>query len=559
MPRRAQTRPAHPRARAGSALLSILIVLIALSLAVAISVMGGARTQALAGLYTQGERAQAAAEAAAAMGTREVFDALDRDADGTIGSISADNNAANDPTLSTSRVWATRAVSGATTTITAYAQLGDITRAQRAVLVSGADAPAATVLLVVANSAALDTQESAKLALIQSWGYTVTLISESATQSEFDAAWRAASVVYISETVTSGNVSTKLTNSTTPVITEESSLSDELGFSTSMTTITVNQMEITNSSHYITSGFSSSTITLFTAPQLLRYLSGTQGGYTTLGRQVGTTNVTLAVMERGATLTPSGQAAGRRVYLPWGNTSMDFAALTDDGKTLMRRAIEWCVQPIAHYKLDETSGSTASDAIASRHGTRSGGAWVAGRKDNAAFFNGITDYLEIPNDAVFQPTLSLSVAGWINASTWPTDLNLASIILRKGDANPNNWQVAVVGGRAAMILDDYDAYALLGNTTLPVNTWTHVAATWDGQFVRIYVDGVLDNTPVARSTAIGTDARALYIGGRIGNTDIVSGSVDDVRFYNRALTAQEVAALAAGGKPRITSWTAVAP
>jgi len=144
----------------------------------------------------------------------------------------------------------------------------------------------------------------------------------------------------------------------------------------------------------------------------------------------------------------------------------------------------------------------------------------------------------------------MTIAGWIKASTWLNDSNWASIILRKDEANPNNWQLQVNLGQVVLVLDDYDAYGIRGNTTLATNTWYHVAATWDGASVRIYVNGVLDSTPTARSAPIGTDTRAVYLGGRTGFTDITNGTVNKVRFYSRALTAQEIAALRArrGGR-----------
>ncbi|MBY0456569.1 MAG: hypothetical protein K2V38_04475, partial [Gemmataceae bacterium] len=321
--------------------MAIIILLVILSLAVTGVVVSGARTQELAALGTQGQRAQFAAESAANMAVKEIFDYVDRDGDGTIGSISNDSNTATDPTISNgTRLWATRTASGSVTTITGYGEQAGNRRAMRAVLNdSGASAVAATVLLVVVNSASLDAQESAKRTLLQGWGYTVVPISESASQTQFDTAVRGASVAYISETVLPTNVGTKLTVAPIGVVTEESSLSDELGISAAMTTFTGSTMNVINTTHYITSGFPAGTLTLFTSAQPVRFLSGSFGAFTTLGRQVGTSDPTLAIMERGTTLTPSGTAAGRRVYLPWGNTGMDINQLTDDGRTIMKRAV----------------------------------------------------------------------------------------------------------------------------------------------------------------------------------------------------------------------------
>lgn len=415
-----------------------------------------------------------------------------------------------------------------------------------------------TVLFVVNNSSSLEAQESAKRTLMQGWGYIVTPISASASQAAFDAALRAASCVYISETVLSGDVGTKLTGTVVGIVCEESSLSDELGISASMSTITDSQMNVINTTHYITSGLSSGTNTLFSASQPVRFLSGSLGGFTVLGQRVGGTEPVMVVMEPGATLTPSGTAAGRRVYLPWGNTGMNINQLNTAGQTIMRRSIEWVLLPISHWKLDETSGTTAADWVGGRNGTLSGATWASGRVAGGVQLNGTSNFVSVPDSAAFRVTTAMTICGWIRASSWPNDGNWASVILRKGDANPNNWQLAVREGRVIMTLDEFDLYSVGGSVSLATNKWNHVAGTWDGTQIRLYVNGVADGSPVSRAAPIGTDTRPVYIGGRNGMTDITNGTVDDVRFYNRALTADEIADLAKVA-PTLTTWKAVTP
>ena len=416
----------------------------------------------------------------------------------------------------------------------------------------------ATILLVVTNSASLDSQESAKKTLFESWGYTVTTISESATQAQFDTAALASSAIYISESVSSANVGTKLTNTPVGVVCEEAALSDEFGMSASMSTFTSSQINITSSSHYITSTLGTGTKSFATIGQPVRCLSGAFGSFTTLGQQVSTTNPTLAIMERGATLTPSGTAAGRRVYLPFGNTGFNINQLTTDGQTILKRSIEWCILPIAHYKLDDGSGTVVTDSQSGFNGTRSGATWAAiGRIGGGLTFNGTTDYVEIPNNSQFQVTNALSITGWVRAVAWSSGADV-STILRKGDTTPMNWALSVTNGRVEFVLDHYDASTYTGNTTLSLNTWVHVAGTWDGTNARIYVNGVADASALAKAAPIGTDTRAVYLGGRIGSTDITEGTLDDVRFYNRPLTPGEIAALAKA-TPRVTSWSQVAP
>lgn len=200
---------------------------------------------------------------------------------------------------------------------------------------------------------------------------------------------------------------------------------------------------------------------------------------------------------------------------------------------------------VGHWKLNHTSGTTATDStVFAQNGTVTGGAsWTTDCGGNGAFdFDGSTKYISITNASHLQPTETLTIAAWIKADAWGTGTYVAPI-LRKGEANPNNYQLAVEDGYPALHLDGNDGFGYRGNTLLQTGRWYHLAGTWDGAVVRIYVNGVLDNTPATRTGTIGTDTRPLYIGGRSG-TDLHDGQLRDVRLYNRALSASDILSLA---------------
>lgn len=217
---------------------------------------------------------------------------------------------------------------------------------------------------------------------------------------------------------------------------------------------------------------------------------------------------------------------------------------------------------MAWYRLDDGSGTTAADSAGGHDGTLNSPVWTTGKIFGGLKLDGNNDYVSIPDDAAFHVTSAMTVAGWIKQTgNFPTSSTVC-IILRKGDVNPNNWELCIANGHIEFNLDgnDGDGGGADGNTALSKNVWHHVAGTWDGAKVRLYLNGALDNTPKSRAAPIGTDTRAVYLGGRIGSTDVVTGSVDDVRFYNRCLTAAEIAALAqSSSKPKIASWQQVAP
>ena len=203
-----------------------------------------------------------------------------------------------------------------------------------------------------------------------------------------------------------------------------------------------------------------------------------------------------------------------------------------------------------HWTLDESAGTTAADSSDNgNHGTltyMTGSEWTTGQKSGALSFDGSNDHIVVPNNASLQPTSALSICAWIRGDSWDSG-RYVNPILRKGSTTPVNYQLTIADRKVSLMLDDMDENdGIPGDTTLNTGQWYHVAATWDGAHVRIYLNGILDNNPPdARSGFIGTDTRSLYIGGR-GTQDNFDGLLDDVRLYSRALSAAEVAALAQG-------------
>jgi type II secretory pathway pseudopilin PulG len=204
---------------------------------------------------------------------------------------------------------------------------------------------------------------------------------------------------------------------------------------------------------------------------------------------------------------------------------------------------------VGWWKLDESGVLTAADSSGNGNdGTLTNMAsnqWTTGVLDGALEFDGWDDYVSCQNDKSLQLTDALTIAGWVKADSWGSGYYV-SIIARKGEGNPNNYQLAIADGQATLYLDDGDSNGFRGDTVLNTGQWYHVAGTWDGAQVRIYLNGILDNDPPdSYSWTLNTDTRDLYIGGRSGGTDLLDGTLDDVRIYDRALTAEEIQSIVA--------------
>ena len=204
----------------------------------------------------------------------------------------------------------------------------------------------ARVMLAVSNGGSPHTQDLARKAQLEAWGYEVAVIDDGASISTYDATISTVQAAYISEKCSSGSVNTKLRDASIGVVNDEPYLNNEFKVSSSNGSGTTGtQIDIVNNAHYITQPFSIGLLTITSVSQENTQITGTlASGLTTLAERPSSSTPTLAVLDYGAGLYGGGTAAGRRVTLPWGrsdSSNFDFANLTDDALTIMKRSLEW--------------------------------------------------------------------------------------------------------------------------------------------------------------------------------------------------------------------------
>jgi glucose/arabinose dehydrogenase len=198
---------------------------------------------------------------------------------------------------------------------------------------------------------------------------------------------------------------------------------------------------------------------------------------------------------------------------------------------------------VAAYTFAEGTGPTTADVSGNGNtGTLAGGAaWsAAGRFGRAVSFDGVNDLVSVADAATLDLTTGMTIEAWVNPaalSGWRTVALKAvpgglSYALYAHDGAPRPAGTVNTGGA------DVSA---IGTAALSVGTWTHLAVTFDGGTLRLYVNGGLVGTQSA-SGPIRTSADALTIGGNAVWSEWFAGLVDEVRIYNRALTQGEIQA-----------------
>ena len=114
--------------------------------------------------------------------------------------------------------------------------------------------------------------------------------------------------------------------------------------------------------------------------------------------------------------------------------------------------------------------------------------------------------------------------GTTNYSLFLNDFNAPGIRFYMGDSNFGTH------------------YDLPGTTTCAINTWGHIAGSYDGTFLKIYVNGVLSNTRTAPDAFVSTGQSPMLGARAFGDSGFV-GSFDEVQIYDRALMDAEVTAV----------------
>jgi hypothetical protein len=207
---------------------------------------------------------------------------------------------------------------------------------------------------------------------------------------------------------------------------------------------------------------------------------------------------------------------------------------------------------VGAWNFDEASGTTVQDVSGwGNNGTLSNATRVAGKYGNALSFNGTNAMATVPDSASLDLASALTVEAWVKptkiSGSWRT------VVIKE---RPADLAYALYAGNGAQMPSGHvyttrDASAA-GTATLPLNTWKHLAATWDGSTQRLYVDGV----QVAFSSLSGSATVSnspLRFGGNAVWGEFFQGLIDDVRIYNRALSASEVNA------DRVTAVAAPTP
>jgi len=204
---------------------------------------------------------------------------------------------------------------------------------------------------------------------------------------------------------------------------------------------------------------------------------------------------------------------------------------------------------VAYYPFN---GNVGDSSGCNNHGTAYGPTLTSdknGTPNSAYYFNGINSYISAPATFSLHPPNTLTITAWIspenkisgssNVISKRYDYSVDpyetySVSTSAGSPNFNKWAFNASKGTNGTLK------SVLLRNLFPSNTWLFLAATYDSTSLKIYINGVLDSTIIFRGN-LGYSNLPLLMGyNGAGVNDYYKGKIDDVKIFNRALSASEI-------------------
>ncbi|UOQ96196.1 T9SS type A sorting domain-containing protein [Hymenobacter sp. 5317J-9] len=168
----------------------------------------------------------------------------------------------------------------------------------------------------------------------------------------------------------------------------------------------------------------------------------------------------------------------------------------------------------------------------------------AAGSNTALLFDGVGKYVDAGVIAL-NPT-GFSLECWVKANSFKLGSPFISSVIGMEDGGVNNAQIRlgdanITGDRPQFVMNTGTlSRKVTSATTLSAGTWYHLAATYDGSAMKLYINGVLNASLNATTTP--TANAAFSFGRNYASSRCLDGSIDEVRVWQRALTAAEILA-----------------
>src|SRR5262249_23687160 len=152
-------------------------------------------------------------------------------------------------------------------------------------------------------------------------------------------------------------------------------------------------------------------------------------------------------------------------------------------------------------------------------------------------------YVQVPADPAFDIPQGITIEGWIKTTS---GFNKYIVTKNEDSFYLGVGPVGAAPNKLSFWLNGVTNSWVQSTTNVNDGQWHHVAGTYDGAFMKVYVDGQLENS-VAKTGSITTGTAPVYIGRR-PSEGVFNGLIDELTISARALSAVEIAAIHTNGR-----------
>jgi Concanavalin A-like lectin/glucanases superfamily len=218
---------------------------------------------------------------------------------------------------------------------------------------------------------------------------------------------------------------------------------------------------------------------------------------------------------------------------------------------------------LADWRFDEGAGQAAADASGRGNDGQLGASvvgdardprWIAGHDGGSALAFGGADYVSVADTAALEPA-HVAVDAWVRRAGSP---GAWRYVLSKGSLNCDRSAYGLYSGWAggmSFYVSNTTSYFIspeVPAATVWDGSWHHVIGSYDGDRVRLWIDGAHVGSGSAASIAIGygTASNGLYVGTYRGSCELgFDGAIDDVKVWDDAPPATTVPGPVVPGVP----------
>jgi hypothetical protein len=231
----------------------------------------------------------------------------------------------------------------------------------------------------------------------------------------------------------------------------------------------------------------------------------------------------------------------------------------------VQKLYQWAPGPVAHWKLDENTGTSAFDSSGNGYtGTLTGSpSWSTGRFGSAIALNvnGVAEYISVSDpssgDLDFSNTVDYTIEAWVKFTAIEGGGSGATYLVRKNfDGNPANAGYSLTVSDGAGSYPAVCSYCAGGSceqtsalysTTMNDGSWHHIACVMDRDGsemgtagLYVFVDGVVKQSDTTLTVGSAENSQPLLFGEHDSAGELTNGGVDDVRIYRYARTQAQI-------------------